>query len=226
MKSNRRALLVIPAIILVCVNAAVSPGLSQSRINFNNQQVFLNGSNIAWVNFAEDLGPNPLDTTSFRAVFDSIHAHGGNALRFWLHTTGENTPEFSTGGKVTGPGIHALADLKLILDMAWQRRIGLLLTLWSFNMMETSRATVVTNRSQLMLTDTSYTRYYIDNALIPMVNAVRGHPAIIGWEIFNEAEGMSNEYGWTSRITCRWRISRRSSTSARVQSTGQIPRPR
>jgi hypothetical protein len=196
MKSNRRALLVIPAIILVCVNAAVSPGLSQSRINFNNQQVFLNGSNIAWVNFAEDLGPNPLDTTSFRAVFDSIHAHGGNALRFWLHTTGENTPEFSTGGKVTGPGIHALADLKLILDMAWQRRIGLLLTLWSFNMMETSRATVVTNRSQLMLTDTSYTRYYIDNALIPMVNAVRGHPAIIGWEIFNEAEGMSNEYGW------------------------------
>lgn len=196
MKSNRRALLVIPAIILVCVNAAVSPGLSQSRINFNNQQVFLNGSNIAWVNFAEDLGPIPVDTTSFRTVFDSIHAHGGNALRLWLHTTGENTPEFSTGGKVTGPGIHALADLKLILDMAWQRRIGLLLTLWSFNMMETSRAMVVTNRSQLMLTDTSYTRYYINNALIPMVNAVRGHPAIIGWEIFNEAEGMSNEYGW------------------------------
>jgi hypothetical protein len=198
MNSIRRALLVIPALILVCLNAAVSPGLSQSRINFNSQQVFLNGSNIAWVNFAGDLGPNPIDTNSFRTVFDSIHAHGGNALRFWLHTTGANTPAFSAGGAVIGPGTNALADLKRILDMAWQRRIGLLLTLWSFDMMNTANGSLVTNRSQLMLTDTTYTRYYINNALIPMVNAVRGHPAIIAWEVFNEPEGMSNEFGWST----------------------------
>jgi len=198
MKLIFRALLSITAGVLVCLNAATHPGLSQSRINFNHQQLFLNGSNIAWVRFAGDLGPNPVDTLSFRTVFDSIHAHGGNALRFWLHTTGGSTPEFSAGGKVTGPGIHALADLKLILDMAWQRKIGLLLSLWSFDMMDTSNAKVVINRSLAMLTDTNYTRYYIDNALIPMVNAVRGHPAIIGWEVFNEPEGMSNEFGWST----------------------------
>ena len=201
MKQFSRALFAIPAAILVCLCAAVSPGLSQSRINFNNQQVFLNGSNIAWVNFAADLGPTPVDTTSFKTVFDSISAHGGNALRFWLHTTGANTPAFSNGGAVIGPGTNAIADLKRILDMAWQRRIGLLLTLWSFDMLDTAtNPSLVTNRSELMLTDTTYTRYYINNALIPMVNAVKGHPAIIGWEIFNEAEGMSKEFGWSTTI--------------------------
>ena len=131
------------------------PLTAQSRIGFNNQQMFLNGSNIAWVNFAGDLGPNPIDTTSFRTVFDSIHAHGGNALRFWLHTTGASTPAFSAGGAVIGPGTNAIADLKRILDMAWQRRIGLLLTLWSFDMMNIANGSLVTNRSQLMLTDTT-----------------------------------------------------------------------
>ncbi len=183
----------------VLLSAGTGPGgRAQSRVVFNNQQLFLDGSNIAWVNFAGDLGPNPVDTASFSAVFDSIHAHGGNALRFWLHTTGANTPQFNTGGAVIGPGVHAIADLKLILNMAWQRKIGLLLSLWSFDMMDTSLASLVTNRSQLMLTDTTYTKYYINNALVPMVDSVKGHPAIIGWEIFNEAEGMSNEFGWST----------------------------
>jgi hypothetical protein len=198
MKSLSHALLATALLLLACLLAAAAPAGAQSRIPFNNQQVFLDGSNIAWVNFAGDLGPNPLDTVAFRTVFDSIHAHGGNALRFWLHTTGANTPQFNAGGAVIGPGSHAIADLKLILDMAWQRKIGLLLSLWSFDMMNIANGSLVTNRSQLMLTDTTYTRYYINNALIPMVQGVSGHPAIIGWEIFNEAEGMSNEFGWST----------------------------
>jgi hypothetical protein len=175
-------------------------GPAQTRIGYNHQQLFLSGSNIAWVNFARDLGPSAIDTVAFRTVFDSIHAHGGNALRFWLHTTGQYTPQFNAGGAVTGPGTNAIADLKRILDMAWQRRIGLVLCLWSFDMMVITNGTTVTNRSQLMLTDTAYTHAYINNALIPMVNGVRGHPGIIAWEVFNEAEGMSNEFGWSTTL--------------------------
>jgi len=198
MKTINAGSIAILACAMLLSAGAVPDGHAQSRITFNNQQLFLDGSNIAWVNFSGDLGPNPVDTASFRTVFDSIHAHGGNALRFWLHTTGANTPQFNTGGAVIGPGVHAIADLKLILSMAWQRKIGLLLSLWSFDMMDTSLARLVTNRSQLMLTDTTYTSYYINNALVPMVDSLRGNPGIIGWEIFNEAEGMSNEFGWST----------------------------
>ena len=177
---------------------SVTGAPAQTRVPYNHQQIFLNGSNIAWVNFAQDLGPSPIDTVAFRTAFDSIHAHGGNALRFWLHTTGQYTPQFNSSGMVTGPGVSAATDLRRVLDMAWQRKIGLILCLWSFDMMVIQNGPTVTGRSQLMLTDTAYTNAYIRNALIPLAAAVRAHPGIIAWEVFNEPEGMSNEFGWST----------------------------
>ena len=197
MKSISGQLSALCVIAVVVFLGAVSSLPAQSKIDYNNQQIFLNGSNVAWVRFAGDLGPNPVDTVAFASMFDSIHVHGGNALRFWLHTTGANTPQFNLGGKVIGPGTTAIANLRKVLDMAWQRKIGLMLCLWSFDMMRIDNGPLITNRSELMLTDTIYTRAYIDNALIPMVTALKGHPGIISWEVFNEPEGMSNEFGWS-----------------------------
>jgi hypothetical protein len=167
------------------------------RIDYNNQQLFLSGANIAWINFARDIGPGSTAFDSFAEMFLDIHDHGGNAMRFWLHINGANTPEFDNTGKVIGPGQDAVSDLQQILDLAWEREVGLILCLWSFDMMRIKYGSTITDRSRLMLTDTTYTNAYIQNALIPIVEALQGHPGIITWEIFNEPEGMSSEFGWS-----------------------------
>ncbi|HOK65657.1 MAG TPA: CBM35 domain-containing protein [Anaerohalosphaeraceae bacterium] len=173
-------------------------GAEFSRIPFHNQNLFLNGLNLAWHHFADDIGPNPAtpDLVHFESVFSQLESSGANCMRLWLHTNGANTPAWN-GFAVTGPGTNTIADLEAILDLAWEHRISLMLCLWSFDMLRESYGTAITDRSMAILTDPTYRQTYIDNALIPMVSALAGHPAILAWEIFNEPEGMSNEFGWS-----------------------------
>ncbi len=168
---------------------------SVDRVPFNDQDVFLSGSNISWVNYARDIGPGTTNLTRFDEMFSQLSESGGNSMRFWLHTTGRSTPQWN-GSEVIGPGIGAIGDLHNILDKAWDHGIGLVLCLWSFDMLRISNGSLITGRSFDLLTDSILTRAYINNALTPMVESLAGHPAIIAWEIFNEPEGMSNEHGW------------------------------
>jgi len=167
------------------------------RIRYNNQDLFLSGANLAWLSFANDLGRGFTDSTTFGDILLQMHDHGGNAVRWWLHTNGTATPQFNDTGLVIGPGASTIQDLKKALDMAWEREIGVDLCLWSFDMLRLLNDTTVLKRNRLLLTDTTYTHAYINNCLIPMVNSLKHHPAIIAWEIFNEPEGMSDEYGWS-----------------------------
>lgn len=168
-----------------------------NRVRYNNQQLFLSGVNLAWINFARDIGPGPTDFAAFGNTLLQMHDHGGNALRWWLHTNGSNTPQFDDSGFVVGPGAGTISDLRHALDMAWEREIGVILCLWSFDMLRASNSSTILNRNLLLLSDTTYLRAYINNSLIPMVDSLKGHPAIIAWEIFNEPEGMSDEYFFT-----------------------------
>ncbi len=168
-----------------------------NRIKYSNQELFMSGANLAWVSFANDIGPGSTDFSTFGDILLQMHDHGGNALRWWLHTNGTVTPEFNQAGFVIGPGQGTIVDMKKVLDLAWEREIGVKLCLWSFDMLRSSNSAVVLNRNRMLLTDTTYTRAYINNSLIPMVDSLKGHPAIIAWEIFNEPEGMSNEFGWS-----------------------------
>ncbi len=165
------------------------------RVRFNDQALFLSGSNVAWVNFARDVGPGATELARFEDMFRELHESGGNAMRLWLHTTGASTPAFDHH-EVVGPGEGTIDDLRAILDLAWRYEIGLELSLWSFDMLRISYGSTITDRAYALLTDPDVLQTYVDHALIPMVGALAGHPAIIAWEIFNEAEGMSNEFGW------------------------------
>lgn len=173
----------------------------QNSIRYNSQQLFLNGANLAWLSFANDIGPGTRDFTSFGDILVQMHNHGGNALRWWLHTNGTVTPAFNDTGLVVGPGTGTIESLRKALDIAWQREIGVNLCLWSFDMLRATNSSSVVNRNLKLLSDTAYISAYINNCLIPMVDSLKRHPAIIAWEIFNEPEGMSNEFYFYSADT-------------------------
>ena len=89
---------------LYILDILVSAAYTQSRVEFNNQQLFLSGANFAWRNFARDIGPGSTDFEYFQSIFQDVHENGGNSMRLWLHTTGASTPAFDATGKVTDPG--------------------------------------------------------------------------------------------------------------------------
>lgn len=183
------------AIFILCLLQIGGLLYAQDRISVNSQDLWMNGGNVAWVNFARDVGPTSFPQSDFQAMFDQVRANGGNTMRFWVHITGGTTPEWN-GNEIISPGQGTIEDLELMLDMAEESGVGLILCLWSFDMMRTSNGNTIVNRAKALLESSELTQSYIDNALTPMVNALGDHPALLAWEIFNEPEGMSNEFGW------------------------------
>jgi hypothetical protein len=165
----------------------------QNRIQHNEQDIFLSGMNLAWINFANDL--TNFNATEFTRALDEISAQGGNSIRWWLHVDGSHSPQF-TSGMVSGITNQSIQNMKHGLDLAAERGMGIVMCLWSFDMLRASNGSTINDRNRLMLTDDAYLQAYIDYALIPMLDSVGDHPAVICWEVFNEPEGMSNEFGW------------------------------
>ena len=167
--------------------------LAQNRITHNNKEIFLSGMNLAWIDFSKDL--TRLDKSEFTRALDEISAEGGNCVRWWLHLNGRYSPLFADG-KVSGLGKSEIKNLKLALDLAQERNISLILCLWSFDMLQPNALARNHERNIQLLENRENVKAYIDNALIPMVESLKGHPAILCWEIFNEAEGMASDIEW------------------------------
>jgi hypothetical protein len=167
---------------------------SQNRIQHNGQDLFLNGINLSWMSFANDL--TAFNEDLFEYALDEISAAGGNCIRWWLHTDGTSSPFF------TDDSVSYITDYEILamnkgLDMAYERGLGIIMCLWSFDMLRSSNSAIVKHRNTLMLTDSIYMQAYINNALIPVLEAIGDHPAVICWEIFNEPEGMTPVGGWS-----------------------------
>jgi tRNA pseudouridine-54 N-methylase len=129
-------------------------------------------------------------------MFKNVKAAGGNSMRWWLHTNASFSPDINSNGFCTGISASAIQDVKTVLDLAQKDGIVLDLCLFSFDMLQKEYHMSDANNLKF-LTSKANIQSYIDNALTPLVNAVKSHPAIWCWEVFNEPEGMTNEFGWT-----------------------------
>ncbi len=155
---------------------------------------FASGLNVAWVKFANDV-PNP-DLATFKAIFDATHAAGGRVVRWWLHTNGTVTPGYLPSGLVQPlPQAH-VDGIRSVLDTAHASGVALVISLWSFDMLQSNAGSTYVQNTALLEQD-AVRQSYVDAYLTPLVKALHGHPALYAYEIFNEPEGMTPS-GWAT----------------------------
>ena len=155
---------------------------------------FVSGLNAAWVRFAADV-PNP-NIGRFDTLFRDTAAAGGRVVRWWLHTNGTITPGYDDSGLALPIADADIAAIRKVLDSAQAAGVMLNISLWSFDMLRSGPI----DSNLALLTQDANRQAYIDNVLTPLVVATKGHPALYSYEIFNEAEGMTTQNGWTATM--------------------------
>ena len=199
----KKSLFVITLSVLTTLSS-LAQDITTNFINHKGQDLFLSGINVAWINYGNDL--TGFDKQKWTTLCEEVSEAGGNSLRWWIHVDGRSTPTYDpTTLLVTGMPESALNNLETALDIAAEHGLVVSLCLWAHGMLaykdsgdpSSATGTARIAKNEKLLTNEEATMAYINNALIPMVNKVKNHTAILCWEIFNEPEGIGEIAGWT-----------------------------
>ncbi len=171
-----------PSLRLTLVASALSllGALAAPGATINGHTPYLNGANVPWNDFGTDFGTSNYNSSWFNSAFAAMHAKGVNAARIWLHCDGRATPTFNSSGDVTGISSTLVSNLQDMLTKANNNGIKVYLSLWSFDLFNNNHANMVSN--------TTYTADYINNALNPILNGIVSYPALAAIEVMNEPE--------------------------------------
>ncbi|CAG5119408.1 unnamed protein product [Candidula unifasciata] len=163
--------------------------ISGDHFTYKGEKVFLSGGNLPWISYAYDFGNGQWAGVKSRAEeqIKLLSEAGGNSLRLWIHIQGETSPNYDSNGNVIGLDAKGtfLDDFKDLLDLAKKYNIFAFPTLWNGAVNQDGQ-----NHLNGLVTDAKKLQTYLDKALTPLVQAVKGHPALGGWDIINEIEGM------------------------------------
>nr|XP_053639726.1 mannan endo-1,4-beta-mannosidase-like [Cherax quadricarinatus] len=157
--------------------------VSGTDLTYGGEKVFLNGANIAWNNYGYDFGNGAYDGTLETWVHE-IGSSGGNSIRVWVHVEGQNTPSFDENGFVTACDRTGdfESDVLSLLDAGEQSGVLVNLCLWN-------GAALSYQKTIDMLQDDTKIESYIQNCLTPLMEKIKGHPALASVEAVNEPEG-------------------------------------
>jgi len=174
---------------LLTIGYASRLSVQSGHFQYGGQRVFLSGGNLPWIYYGYDFGDHQWNNVKSK-IEDQLkqtQAAGGNSIRLWVHIQGETTPAFDNNGYVTAPDHQGtlLDDIKDLLDTAQKYNILVFPTLWNMAVNQDSH-----HRLDGLVRDHRKLQSYIDKVLKPMVTKAKGHPALGGWDIINEPEGM------------------------------------
>jgi len=183
-------------LLLIVTGAAVASTVQASRLQvqnghftYNGQRVFLSGGNLPWIYYGYDFGEGQWSNVKSKIEnqIKQVHNSGGNSIRLWVHIQAETTPDFDSNGYVTKPDSRGtlLDDIKDLLDTAQKYDVFVFPTLWNCAVDQDK-----SHRLDGLIVDSRKLQSYIDKVLKPMATKVKGHPALGGWDILNEPEGM------------------------------------
>ncbi len=182
-------------LLIIIITIISSQGSYGQMLQFDHQDVFINGINLPWRHFGRDLGGTgqyDFDSLYFKQLFADLSAHGINAVRMWVHCDGRFSPFRDRDGFVVGLPRDFIDDFKLLLHLAERHELMILPVLWTFEMVD--------HRLVDLIRDPVKTTSYIDQALIPLIQATKNHCNILAWEIINEPEwAMDIGFGGTTK---------------------------
>ncbi|KAA8597708.1 Mannan endo-14-beta-mannosidase precursor (Beta-mannanase) (Endo-beta-14-mannanase) (ManA) [Vibrio cyclitrophicus] len=179
----------------------VSPGgggTSAPYLSYQESNIYVNGVNTAWLNYAQDFGTG-LDESRAIQLFDQVRSVGGNSVRWWVHTNGTVSPVWSADKNSVASGAEqalVIADMKTALDLAAERDMYVIFNLWSFDMLAIKQdgVTEVVDANFKLLSEPGMQQSYIDNFIFPLLEEVAGHPALLAIDLFNEPENMTESW--------------------------------
>ncbi len=164
----------------------------------NDKTFFLSGINSPWQNDEyyriDFLGTNHFRLQFWKDEFEKMQINKVNFVRIWVHGRGNNTPEYDQNGFVKGPSQKFYNDLDGLLNEAKKRKIYVLLTMWSFDMVLKSGngqpGSSQYQKNRNVIRDWNKLLSYQNNFLAPVVKRYVLNPYLLGYDIINEPEHM------------------------------------